>query len=239
MLNLAQLFPFHGTGLRATMDSVRNDKAGHIRLLIYSATFLSVLFLFMFYLDEMVIAWIMRLKEEGSPFMSLVKSVDPAIDFLSHGLTIITASVLVYIYGRFFHRKLAEVGMALIMGYLASGIGAQVLKHLLGRARPRITAETVFIGPSLKSSYDSFVSGHAAVAFCVAFILSHYYPKYRVLFYTFAVLTALGRLDSPSHFPSDLLGGAVFGLLAAWVIMRMGRRGLPKAARPQADTGHL
>lgn len=216
------------------MDSVRSAKDGHIRLLISSATFLSVLFLFMFYLDGVVVAWIRRLKADGSPFMSFVESVDPAIDFLTHGSTIITVSVLVYIYGRFFHRKLAEVGMALVMGYLSSGIGAQVLKHLLGRARPRLTDETVFIGPSLKSNYDSFVSGHTAVSFCMAFILSHYYPKYRALFYAFAVLTALGRLETPSHFPSDLLGGAVFGLVAARMVIRMGRRGLPKALKPQA-----
>jgi membrane-associated phospholipid phosphatase len=205
------------------MNPFKDTRPEHLKAAIYLAVFLSVLLLFMLYLDGTVIGWIRRFKAEPSPLLSFVKSIDPVVDFLTHGSTAITASVLVYIYGRLSRGRLSEVGKMLIIGYLSSGIGAQVLKHLFGRARPRLTDGTVFIGPTFRSSYDSFVSGHTAVSFCLAFILSSYYPRYRLLFYAFAVLTALWRLEGPSHFPSDLLGGALFGILAAEAVMRLVR----------------
>jgi undecaprenyl-diphosphatase len=210
------------------MNSFKGAKQEHIKLIIASAAFLSILLLFMLYLDGMVIGWIRRFKAEGSTLLLFIKSITPAVNALTHGSAVITASILIYIYGRLSHGRLKEVGKMLIIGYLSSGIGAQVLKHLFGRARPRLTDGTVFIGPSFKGSYDSFVSGHTAVSFCMAFILSHYYPKYRPLFYAFAVLTALWRLEGPSHFPSDLLGGAIFGVVAAQAIIKL----LAKEKRP-------
>jgi membrane-associated phospholipid phosphatase len=83
----------------------------------------------------------------------------------------------------------------------------------VGRARPRITHDTIFIGPSFRSGYDSFPSGHATVAFCLAYMLSSYYPKYRAVFYAFAVLVGIDRIQGFHHFPADVLGGIVVGTL--------------------------
>lgn len=83
----------------------------------------------------------------------------------------------------------------------------------MGRARPRLTDDLVFIGPSLKGVYDSFPSGYTAVVFCLAYILSQHFPKYRFIFYIFAFMVGFERLEDISHFLSDVLAGGIVGII--------------------------
>jgi len=145
---------------------------------------------------------------------------DDAMTFLGDGKVQAAGIVLLYIVGWFTSPRIREAGKGLIIGFAASGALSQVLKHLLGRARPRVTMETLFIGPTLKRSYDSFPSGHTIVTFCIAYILAAYFPKYRVWFYAFATLVALERIICVTHFPSDVAVGAVVGLYTASLLCR-------------------
>lgn len=101
----------------------------------------------------------------------------------------------------------------MFIGFISSGILVQVLKHLIGRARPRITEDLLFVGPSLKGGYDSFPSGHTTVAFCLAYILSQHFPKHRFLFYIFGFMVGFERVEDLSHFSSDVLAGAIVGII--------------------------
>ncbi len=64
----------------------------------------------------------------------------------------------------------------------------------------------------LPYSKYSFPSGHTAMSFLFAVVLSDMYPKYMYLFYTIAVLTALSRLYLGVHYLSDVVGGALIGI---------------------------
>jgi membrane-associated phospholipid phosphatase len=61
----------------------------------------------------------------------------------------------------------------------------------------------------------SFPSGHAAVAAGFAAALGWKYPAGRWVFFLFAVLAAVQRLSSSSHYPSDVAVGAGLALVAA------------------------
>ncbi|MEW6213761.1 MAG: phosphatase PAP2 family protein [Nitrospirota bacterium] len=135
------------------------------------------------------------------------------IKIITHGTTMIITAFVLYICGRLLNQRIYEVGKSLIIGFVSSGIVVQILKHLIGRARPRLTDNLVFMGPSLKSGYDSFPSGHTAVVFCLAYILSQHFSKYRIVFYSFAILAAFSRILGLSHFFSDILAGAILGLI--------------------------
>ena len=61
----------------------------------------------------------------------------------------------------------------------------------------------------------SFPSGHAADAFVVATVFSHYYGwKWGVPLYAAAGLIAVSRVEKGKHWPSDVAAGAAIGLLA-------------------------
>jgi membrane-associated phospholipid phosphatase len=183
------------------------------------AVVLTVMFpICFFYLDKKVILWIRDFQKGSSVMYRLLESVDPVIGFISHGTTIIVIAVMLYIFGRYVNQRLCEVGRSLFIGFISSGITAQILKHLAGRARPRLTDNFVFIGPSIKSGYDSFPSGHTTVIFCLAYIISRYFPRYKVIFYSLAIIAGLDRVEVVSHFPSDVLSGAIIGLFIGKIL---------------------
>ncbi|WP_447974846.1 phosphatase PAP2 family protein [Nitrospira sp. Kam-Ns4a] len=106
-------------------------------------------------------------------------------------------------------------------GLLAHGgvaLTVNLLKHLVGRPRPRMThAEGLPAGPSLASGLDSFPSGHAAAAFAVAAVLAKHYPRLAWWPYGVAGFVAFSRVFRGSHFPTDVLAGAALGLVAGYL----------------------
>jgi membrane-associated phospholipid phosphatase len=195
------------------MQLLRQNKS-----LFYSALILP---LFFFYLDDIFIERIRSIAESRAAIHLLLESVDPLINVISHGVTLAVIACLLYVVGKFFNRRLYEAGKTLCIGFLAAGITTQILKHLIGRARPRVTEELLFIGPTLKSGYDSFPSGHTTVAFCFAYILSGHFPRYRNIFYIIALIIGFERAEDLAHFPSDVLAGALIGLIAGKILMKI------------------
>jgi len=173
-----------------------------------------------FSLDKAAIVWVRDLHTQGGDLSGVLASIDRFVNIIAHGSTLIGVAFLLYVIGRKYNLQLYEIGRSLLIGLVSAGIAVQVLKHLIGRARPRLTDTPLFIGPSLKSGYDSFPSGHTTLAFCLALILSYHLPKYRSLFYVFAIIVGLVRVEGLSHFPSDVLGGAMVGTIVGSVLLK-------------------
>jgi undecaprenyl-diphosphatase len=99
---------------------------------------------------------------------------------------------------------------------LALGV-AHLITDLWARPRPFVAHPTVahlFIPPS----YDpSFPSDHATAAFAIAVAILLRHRKAGMLAVAMAVLVSLSRVVVGTHYPSDVLGGAVLGTLAALV----------------------
>jgi membrane-associated phospholipid phosphatase len=177
--------------------------------------------LFFFCLDNVFIVWMRDFEESKSSLQLLLESIDPLINVISHGVSLIIIACILYVVGKVSNKRLYEAGKMLGIGFLTAGIVTQILKHLLGRARPRVTEELLFIGPTLKSGYDSFPSGHTAVAFCFAYILSAHFPRYRRIFYIIALIAGFERAEDFHHFLSDVLAGALIGLIAGKILMKI------------------
>ena len=99
------------------------------------------------------------------------------------------------------------------------------LKQLLEMPRPpAVLAEGsyVLIGPGHKRV--SFPSGHTLTAFLVAGLLAGYRPRWALPALALAALAGVSRVAVGVHWPLDVLGGAVGGLLAAWAGMHLARR---------------
>ncbi len=186
--------------------------------LLYIALMLPVFFL---YLDRLVILWMRNFHRGNLEIYSFFECIDILTNFLSHGSTLLIFSLMLYISGKYLNQRFYPVGRSLLIGFISAGIVVQVLKHLIGRARPRITDNTFLIGPSLKGGYDSFPSGHTTVAFCLAYILSQHFPGYRFLFYIFAFVVGFERVEDLSHFLSDVLAGAILGIIVGKLIVKV------------------
>ncbi len=107
---------------------------------------------------------------------------------------------------------------------LGAGIAANVVKLLVARTRPYafdfeggVLATFGEWFPFLRggAAVQSFPSGHTATAAGLAVALTWLYPRGRWMFALLAVLVACQRMQSGSHYPSDVLVGAAVGLVVA------------------------
>ncbi len=140
--------------------------------------------------------------------------------WLGHGAVQIALCLLWVAAAKYFKAK-AEFyyGAAGLAAVISSGIIVQIIKHLVGRARPRMTLPPwEHIGPSFDSDLHSFPSGHTATSFALAAVLANRFPRQAWIFYGVAGLVGVGRVVGGSHYPSDVLAGAILGLLVGWAL---------------------
>lgn len=109
---------------------------------------------------------------------------------------------------------------ALLINYL---LGEVLIKNLIQRPRPFTEYPFMELLIAKPSSY-SFPSGHTASSFAAAGILAKEFRKYRIPIYTLAVLIAFSRMYLYVHYPTDILGGIVLGLLSAKIVLHFSRR---------------
>lgn len=112
-----------------------------------------------------------------------------------------------------------RAGLDGLMAHALVAVCVQTVKHLVGRPRPRATHADEFpIGPTWEPGMDSFPSGHTSASFAVAAVLARHFPRCAWLAYGAAGSVALSRVLRGSHFPADVVGGMVLGLLVGCVV---------------------
>ncbi len=105
----------------------------------------------------------------------------------------------------------------------ASGILVNIIKIIFGRARPILLREGGHFGFEffrLGYEYASFPSGHAATVFAVAATLQLFYPRYAAFYYLLALLVGVSRIVLGAHYVSDVLVGALFGVLCTFALKK-------------------
>jgi undecaprenyl-diphosphatase len=147
------------------------------------------------------------------PWMAFTSN---AGDWIGEGSRLIAVSVALLAVGWIFSKPMFNA--AGVQTLIAHGIAALVsngLKHLLGRPRPKFvhSGEWQFT-PSWASGLDSFPSGHTTASFAVATVLAKRFPAFGPLCVSVAMFVAFSRVLRGSHFPTDVFGGAVFGVLS-------------------------
>jgi membrane-associated phospholipid phosphatase len=71
--------------------------------------------------------------------------------------------------------------------------------------------------------YESFPSGHSAIACAVISVLWVMYPRYRPLYSIVVLLVAFGLIGPNFHFLSDVIAGAFVGTTTGWMAVALGK----------------
>jgi membrane-associated phospholipid phosphatase len=109
----------------------------------------------------------------------------------------------------------------LFLAVAVSSLVTEVLKYCIGRGRPFVGGEanafhfSHFAG---NPAYYSFPSGHATTAFALALAVSAVWPQTRVAMAVYALIIAASRLVLLAHHPSDVVAGAMVGIVGAMFV---------------------
>lgn len=116
--------------------------------------------------------------------------------------------------------KTRKVGIMSMLALGLSGLFVNcVIKNLVARPRPFTKIEGLTYLIKRPRDY-SFPSGHTSASFAAAVVFIRKMPKrYGIPFMVLAVLIALSRLYLGVHYPTDVLGGAIIGMLIAFLAM--------------------
>lgn len=106
--------------------------------------------------------------------------------------------------------------VALLLVAAGDQFGYRVLKESIGRVRPCDFLPDVIM-PIGCAGTSSFPSNHALNNFAVATFFSFVYPQYKIVLFISASLIAISRVYLGVHYPSDIVGGALIGMLLGWL----------------------
>jgi glycosyltransferase 2 family protein len=95
---------------------------------------------------------------------------------------------------------------------------AKVVKDFVDRGRPLDELQDVIRRMGTPTDGLGFVSGHSAVAFSLATVVSPYLSRRgRVGAFALALVVGLARIHVGAHLPMDVVGGASLGVLVGYL----------------------
>ncbi len=127
--------------------------------------------------------------------------------------------------------RVPQLVLAAIMvrvGFLFVAIGAPslfgtIVKRMIGRARPLVggSLDPYLFSPfKWTAAYAGLPSGHAITAFAALAAFGTLWPRGRTILWIYALLIAASRVVVTAHYPSDVLAGALVGVVGALLVRR-------------------
>lgn len=135
-------------------------------------------------------------------------------------------AVLILLY--FFIHRYKRAGVTyfifLVLSLGVSDFAGKLVKNNYPRMRPYTVKEFQITEKSPAGPTSSFYSNHTSNMFTLATYTSHFFPAAKPVLFILAILTGYSRIYNGVHYPSDVLAGALMGLLIGWLFARLAKK---------------
>ena len=168
-------------------------------------------------------------------FLELLQSLHfPLLNYLMIFITslgnggliwIVAALFLIFQNKNMLKREGFTIAVALI---IFSVLGLLILKPIIARPRPFV-AQGVDILIKEPMGF-SFPSGHTGSSFAAASVIYFYNKKRGLLALILATLIAFSRMYLFVHYPSDIVGGLILGIISSRIAIKITNEMLKKKA---------
>jgi membrane-associated phospholipid phosphatase len=118
-------------------------------------------------------------------------------------------------------------GMTLLKAVSVNGIINEITHIVIQRPRPQVYLDPTVYGDRI-AHYTSFYSGHTSfTGICMMFLVVSFYQQFKSRFVLYLLifiggfwtaLTGALRVQAGKHFFTDVLVGALMGLVIAWFV---------------------
>lgn len=147
-------------------------------------------------------------------------------------LLIIVFLLLLYFSGYAKRGKIRIFGVTIISIVIARFGLTELIRFFYHRPRPFLVLQAHKLLSNSDWFYSdkewSFPSGHSAFFFAMATATYCYNKKWGIGFFIAVALMNISRIVAGVHYPSDILGGAIIGIVVAYIVFYFAEKRRPK-----------
>jgi len=134
------------------------------------------------------------------------------------GYFIVLIAIFIFIKERNWRQRIYFFALAGLSVILARGLITEIIRFFYERPRPFLTLQ---IQPLIEHNLtSSFPSGNAAAFFALGLAIFYFNRKWGWRCLILALLIGATRIFTGVHWPSDILAGAIIGLVSAFLVKK-------------------